>query len=109
MKNPHELVLTIFLLRSDRLADFEKHVVGADQTLALAPPLDGVAIVFADPPEPPLWMAHVNALLAAPVPGDALSQAPSALVLVKRKGGAFVLSFGHAWQKLRQAWLEPDF
>jgi uncharacterized protein (TIGR04141 family) len=72
-------------------------------------PLDGVAILFSDTPKPPLWMAHVNAILKAPAPVNALSQAPSALVLVKRKSAAFVLTFGHAWQKLRQTWLEPDF
>jgi uncharacterized protein (TIGR04141 family) len=109
MKNAQELDLTIFLLRSDRLADFEKHVVSANQAHALASPLDGVAIVFPDTPEPPSWMVHISALLTTPTSLDGLSQAPSALVLVKRGSAAFVLSFGHGWQKLRQGWLEADF
>lgn len=85
MKKPQELGLTIFLLRPDRLSDFKKYVVAANQSFSLAPPLDGVAVVFPDTPEPPPWMAEINSLLQAPPPVNAFSQAPSALVLVKHK------------------------
>jgi uncharacterized protein (TIGR04141 family) len=37
------------------------------------------------------------------------SQSPAGLLVVRRSGNAFVLSFGHAWQKLQPQWVEPDF
>ena len=37
------------------------------------------------------------------------SQTPGGLLVVRRAGSTFVMTFGHAWQKLEDVWLEQDF
>ena len=37
------------------------------------------------------------------------TQSPAGLLLVRRSGRTFVITFGHAWLKLKDDWLELDF
>ena len=102
--------LTIYLLKPDMVVQFEKLKEGR-VVLPLAEPLEGEFIVF--PPaagREPAWVDIVRLALQVP---DALSklnaQSPGGLLVVKRESDTFVVSFGHAWQKLEDPWLEPDF
>src|SRR5271170_5102424 len=37
------------------------------------------------------------------------AQSPAGLLIVRREEDTFVVSFGHAWQKLEDHWLQADF
>lgn len=38
-----------------------------------------------------------------------IGQSPAVLLVIRQAGKTFVVSFGHAWQKLEDDWLEHDF
>lgn len=101
--------LSIYLLRPDRVASFEKAMSVATAGLPLAAPLDGYAIALPSIARPPEWAALIQSVLQAPSAFSLVGQSPAALVVVRQDGKTFVLSFGHAWSKLEDDWLEPDF
>src|SRR5207248_2806523 len=103
------LGLTIFLLRQDEVPAFEKKMFAGDDVVDLAAPLDGRFVAFTSPPRVPAWATALTPFLAGGVPLDLESRSPAALMTVKRGGRVFVITFGHAWQKLDDRWLEPDF
>jgi uncharacterized protein (TIGR04141 family) len=51
----------------------------------------------------------VQSVIQAPIPADMRSKSPGGLLVVKRPGGTFIVTFGHAWMKLEDSWLERDF
>jgi uncharacterized protein (TIGR04141 family) len=51
----------------------------------------------------------VETILIDPIGGDMSAKSPGGLLVIKRLGKTFVVSFGHAWQKLEDQWLERDF
>ena len=105
-----KLPLTIFLLRSDRVAAFEKELAGAGQNrLALAAPLDGYVLSFPATSGEPKWVSVLQSAMENPATLSAIGMSPAALALIRRNGNTFVLTFGHAWQKLEDHWLEPEF
>src|SRR5882762_5933333 len=105
-----KLPLTIFLLKPDRVALFEKELVGAGQTrLLLSAPLDGYVLSLPGSPNEPQWVPVIQSALQNPAALSALGMSPAALMVIRRNGNTFVLTFGHAWQKLEDDWLQPEF
>lgn len=105
-----KLPLTIFLLKPNRVALFEKELGGPDQTrLLLSEPLDGYVLSFPPTTGEPQWVSVIQSAMQNPTELSAQGMSPAALVVVRRNGNTFVVTFGHAWQKLDDDWLEPEF
>lgn len=102
--------LTIHLLKPDKVASFDDALKNGHLDIRpLAAPLDGEFISLPSQPGEPPWVDAIRSVLQNRS-GLALdSQSPAGLLVVRRAGNTFVLSFGHAWQKLDDQWLEPDF
>ena len=102
--------LTIYLLKPDMVEAFEKKVKEGREVRRLAEPLDGEFIVFPPAAREPAWVDVVRSVLQEPAGlGTLNAQSPAGLLVVKRGEDTFVVCFGHAWQKLDDPWLEPDF
>jgi uncharacterized protein (TIGR04141 family) len=102
--------LTIHLLKPDKVASFDAALKkGHHDMRPLAAPLDGEFIPFPSDEDPPPWVEAVSTVLQNSNALDLDSQSPAGLLVVRRSVNTFVLSFGHAWQKLEEQWLEPDF
>src|SRR6202167_5840218 len=104
--------LTIFLLREDRIASFREELLQPNEgaLIPLGDPLEGSFLPF--PPtrdRQPDWVSAVNSLLAVPIQNEMSSRSPGGLLTVRHQNRTFVLSFGFAWQKLEDRWLERDF
>jgi uncharacterized protein (TIGR04141 family) len=105
-----KLPLSIFLLRQDRVAAFEKDLLGAGQdVLTLAAPLDGYVIPLPVKQTVPQWVGPLNSILQNPTALSLTGASPAALLVVHRGSETFVLTFGHAWMKLEDDWKEKDF
>ena len=102
--------LSIFLLKQGKEKDFDRDV-GDDRTarLSLASPLEGFFSPLRAEAKNPTWAPAVAGLLQPPGLIDLETQSPGGLLFVRLKGRAFVLTFGHAWMRLRNEWLEHDF
>jgi uncharacterized protein (TIGR04141 family) len=103
--------LTIFLLKEDRVAAFEKKLLGTSQSaIPLGDPFDGRFLPFPSVDgNLPAWVHAVGSILVNPIGADMGAKSPGGLLVLKRLGRTFVISFGHAWQKLEDQWLERDF
>jgi uncharacterized protein (TIGR04141 family) len=102
--------LTIHLLKPDKVASFDDALKkGHQDTRPLAAPLYGEFIPLPSQPGEPPWVDAIRSVLQNPNGLTLDSQSPAGLLVVRRGGNTFVLSFGHAWQKLEEQWLEPDF
>src|SRR5690348_7148201 len=102
------LHFTIFLLKDDQIDEFEKAFPEAGG-IPLVAPLEGYFVVFPPTPRQPPWVSAVQQILATPIQVGLTSQISGALLVVRRDGKTLVLTFGHAWQKLEDEWLVPDF
>lgn len=102
--------LTIFLIKPDQVTALEKALspqgTGAIPLLA---PLNGIFVPLASFGAEPKWVGAVKSLIQTPITVDLHSKSPAGLMIVKRAGGTFVVTFGHAWMKLEDSWLERDF
>jgi uncharacterized protein (TIGR04141 family) len=103
------LSFSAFLLRADQVQKFESALVNGRSGLELAPPLDGIFIPLASTPAEPAWLALVRRLLVAPGNLTLQSQSPGGLIFVRHASKHFVLTFGQAWHRLEDEWLEHDF
>lgn len=103
--------LTIFLLKEDRVAAFEKKLLETSRSaISLNEPLDGRFLPFPSVDgNPPAWVRVVGSILVNPIGADMGAKSPGGLLVIRRLGRTFVVSFGHAWQKLEDRWLERDF
>ena len=102
--------LTIHLLKPDKVASFESALKKPGRDIRpLAAPLDGEFISLPSQPGEPPWVDAVRSALQNSANLTLDSQSPAGLLVVRRGGNTFVLSFGHAWQKLEELWLEPDY
>ena len=106
----HKIGLTVFLIKSDQVAALEKALLtpGAG-SIPLKDPLDGVFVPLASFGAEPKWVGAVQTVIQVPITGDMQSKSPAGLLVVKRPGGTFIVTFGHAWMKLEDSWLERDF
>jgi uncharacterized protein (TIGR04141 family) len=101
--------LSIYLFRQDRVAVFEKALDVSLNSLPLAQPLDGYAIPLQASARVPMWVPVIQSVLQNPGAFSLIGQSPAAMLVIRRVGRTFVLTFGHAWSKLDDDWLEPDF
>ena len=102
--------LTIFLLKPDQVAAFESGIgKSAKDVRPLSPPLDGELIPFPSEEGQPEWAEILQSQLQNPAGLTLHAQSPAALLIVRRLPQTFVVSFGHAWQKLKPDWVESDF
>ncbi len=100
----------MFLLRPDQVGAFETRLLGPGRdVLPFAAPLDGVFLPLLSAPVEPRWVTVIRGALESPDALTLRSQAPAGLMVIRRAGKTFVVSFGHAWQKLDDQWLERDF
>jgi uncharacterized protein (TIGR04141 family) len=102
--------LTIYLLKADKLANFDQALrkPGID-IRPLAAPLDGEFIALPSELGEPAWANYIRSALQDPNGLPLESQSPAGLLVVRRGANTFVLTFGHAWQQLKESWLEPDY
>jgi uncharacterized protein (TIGR04141 family) len=104
--------LTIFLLKDKKLGVFEDELIAPLRELAIpvSEPFDGFFIPLpAANDAAPVWVVPVGSLLAQPIGMDMEAKAPGGLLVLRHSGRTFVVTFGHAWQKLDDGWLERDF
>src|SRR5664279_3194330 len=57
----------------------------------------------------PPWAPLIQSVLQDPTGFSLIGQSPAAMVVVRQDSKTFVLTFGHAWAKLDDDWLGPDF
>ena len=102
--------LTVFLIKQDQVAALEKALLTPGVgTIPLTASLDGVFVPLGSFGAEPKWVGAVRSVIQAPITVDMQSKSPAGLLLVKRPGGTFVVTFGHAWMRLEDSWLERDF
>jgi len=101
--------LSIYLLRSDRLVSFETALSVGVVAQPLAPPLDGYAIALPSAARTPEWVPLIQSVLQSPTGFSMVGQSAAAFLVVRQGGKTFVMTFGYAWSKLDDDWLEPDF
>jgi uncharacterized protein (TIGR04141 family) len=105
-----KLPLTIYLLKPKMVPTFEREVKQGRAVQSLAKPLDGEFIVFPPAAREPVWVDVIRSVLQTPAQlGEMKGQSPAGLLVIRRDDDTFVASFGHAWQKLEDEWLESDF
>jgi uncharacterized protein (TIGR04141 family) len=105
-----KLPLTIFLLKPDRVAAFEKELLGGGQSqLPLSAPLDGYVLPLPSDQTEPRWLPAVNSVLPKLATFTVTGQSPAAILVMRKDGNTFLLTFGHAWAKLEDDWLELEF
>lgn len=101
--------LSVYLLRSDRVAAFETALSVGTAALPLASPLDGYAVALPSIPRTPEWVPVIQSALQSPTGFSMVGQSAAAFLVVRQGGRTFVMTFGYAWAKLDDDWLEPDF
>jgi uncharacterized protein (TIGR04141 family) len=101
--------LSIYLLREDRIDQFEKALLNATNVLSLQDGWDGYVITMQSPRVPPTWQKTLREILKNPSAFSLSTESPGALAVIRLSGKTFVLSFGHAWAKLQEEWLEQSF
>jgi uncharacterized protein (TIGR04141 family) len=107
--NGQKIGLTVYLLKPDKVATFENELKPGREVRLLAPPLAGEFIVFPTAIREPPWVGVVRSALLDSAGFELKAQSPAGLLVVKREEDTFVVSFGHAWGKLQEPWLEADF
>ncbi|WP_426087606.1 TIGR04141 family sporadically distributed protein [Janthinobacterium sp. PSPC1-1] len=108
-EEPHQQV-SIFLLRDRYLSAFQTSFPASTGTqIVLSSELEGYFVPVPDDPAPPSWLSHVLTLLPPGTVIDLSGQHPGGILTLKYKNRNFVLTFGHAWAKLKNIWLEPNF
>jgi uncharacterized protein (TIGR04141 family) len=101
--------LTVYLLKPDKVTTFQDEVMRDREVRRLAEPLDGEFIMFPSARRQPVWVDVVRSVLQDPTQFELWAQSPAGLLVIRREADTFVISFGHAWQKLDSPWLEADF
>lgn len=102
--------LSIFMLRLGKESEFDRGV-GDDRTsrLPLVAPFEGYFSPLPADVRRPAWATQVGSLLAPPGTIALQSQSPAGFLVVRRASRTFVITFGHAWMRLQDSWLERDF
>lgn len=101
--------LSIYLLKPSRVAAFKAAFPDGAGALALAPPLKGYVVPLPSAQHPPGWVDVIASAVLNPKGLSLKAQSPSAFIIVEQGGNTFVLTFGHAWSRLADDWLEADF
>src|SRR5258708_374102 len=102
--------LTVYLLRPDKVGAFEGELKKPGRDVRpLSAPLDGEFIPLPSAVGEPPWVGVIRSAVQNPAGLTLLAQSPAGLMIVRRGANTFVVSFGHAWQRLEDQWLERDF
>src|SRR5579864_83111 len=109
LEDEQKIGLSVYLLKPDSVGTFEAEIKPGKEIRPLAPPLDGEFIIFPAQSKEPRWVGAVRSALQDPSGFALKGQSPAGLLTVRHGDDTFVISFGHAWNKLKEPWLEPDF
>jgi uncharacterized protein (TIGR04141 family) len=111
MATEKRLPVTVFLIKADMVAEFEKALTSWSdvQAVTISTPFAAEVAVIPGTDRQPPWVVTLGLNRRAALAPALLSRAPSALAVVRVKTRTFVLTFGGAWQRLDLAWVEPDF
>ncbi len=101
--------LTIYLLKPDRVPAFDSELRQGSNVRPLAAPLDGDFIQLPSAGGEPTWGDAIRAVLQNATGLNFDSVSPAGLLVVRRGANTFVVTFGHAWQKVEHHWTEPQF
>lgn len=103
--------LNVYMLRGGREAAI-KHVslTGFPHTLHVRLDNDVVGtLYYGQSSSMPDWLKFFSALSEDVVDPDVRSASVSGILLVEIEARVFALTFGHAWQKIKQSGMEPNF
>lgn len=101
---------SIFLIKSSHVATFRREIADSSDELLLNDNIVGGSFIpVSSQPRMPSWASAVAALLQQPVNLNLTNQSAGGLLVIERAGVTFVVSFGHAWLRLKDVWLERDF
>lgn len=101
-----KISLSIYLLKPNALAAVEKIF---EEGTPLIQGLEGRFVGLPARPQEPGWFGAVKQFIERPDRYVIIGQAPAGMMLIRRGANSFVVTFGHAWQRLEPSWLEPDF
>ena len=104
-----KLSLTVFLLKSGQLQNLKQAFLADEHSFALVPQLEGFFIPIPAEERQPAWVGAVQSILQNANTPPMLSQSPAGLLVITRGAKTFAVTFGHAWQQLKDEWLEIDF
>ncbi|MEO6278816.1 TIGR04141 family sporadically distributed protein [Roseateles sp.] len=110
-KKVPRLQVTAYLLKATRVAEattFFKTLTGEDGTPLREGAGEGHFFALPSDAQDPPWLDQVSLLLATASP-PLQAQFPSAVLLAKRGGRSFLLTFGQAHNRVKNDWIEPDF
>lgn len=103
------LSLSIYLLRKGKEADYDRDVGDDRSARVRLSGLDGYFSPLPSTPQIPTWLRAINTLLNPAAPATLYAQSPGGLLVIRLNGRTFVVTFGHAWMRLQNIWLEQDF
>jgi uncharacterized protein (TIGR04141 family) len=101
--------LTVYLLKPDKVAAFEDELKKPGTVVRPLSALDGEFLPLPSAVGEPAWVGVIRSALQNPAGLALPGQSPAGLLIVRRGVKTFVVSFGHAWQRLEDQWLERDF
>ncbi|WP_115560817.1 TIGR04141 family sporadically distributed protein [Xanthomonas arboricola] len=104
------LTVTVFLIRRNYYPEFNKFLKKLGSGFDLSGGLRGRFYPIEDDEKFPAWV-NMIAPKFVPVIGvqELKSQSPAGLMSCKIKNKLLVITFGHAWMKLKNDWVESDF
>jgi uncharacterized protein (TIGR04141 family) len=108
--NEKKVHLSVYLLVPDQVEAFEREVLRADaEIILLNEPLNGVFVPIEPEGKEPPWVPPIRGIIQTAIEADMESSSPGGFLVVWHAARTFVLTFGHAWQQLKEEWLERDF
>jgi uncharacterized protein (TIGR04141 family) len=102
--------VSINLIKKNREKEFLDFAKTLPNEVVLAGNLEGSFYPMPTEQKIPSWMTHVGKIVPqnAQLP-EIQSQQAGGLLHIRVGSRVFVITFGHAWQKLQSIWREPDF
>jgi uncharacterized protein (TIGR04141 family) len=98
--------VSVFMLKSAALPEVQKTLFTGGT--ALSGGLDGWFVALPAQRKPPRWFRAVLPHLGGTSP-QVFGESPAGMLLVHRPRCSFVITFGHAWQRIEYRWVELDF
>ncbi|SOT93077.1 TIGR04141 family sporadically distributed protein [Xanthomonas arboricola] len=104
------LTVTVFLIRRNYYSEFNGLLKKLGSGFNLSGGLNGRFYPIEDDEKFPVWV-NLIAPKFVPVIGvkKLKSQSPAGIISCKVKNKLLVITFGHAWMKLKNDWVESDF